>query len=103
MEKNDKIRRTKICQSYQNDGIKMIDVDIFVASLKCSWIKRLQDNSATERKWVTESRISLNEHTGCPEIDCTLFICSFSPVLSPNPLGQAETPLSGSQGCQLIR
>ena len=28
---NDKIKRTKICQEYQNGVIKMIDVDIFVA------------------------------------------------------------------------
>ena len=59
--KNDKIRRTKICQSYENDGIKMVDVDLFVASLKCSWIKRLQSNSVADRKCVIGSRNSLNK------------------------------------------
>ena len=61
-DKNDKIRRTKICQPYQSEGVKMVDVDIFVASLKCSWIKRLQYNSSDETKWVAWSRRSLHQH-----------------------------------------
>ena len=40
----------------------MIAVDIFVASLKCAWIKRLQTNSAADRIWVLGSTISLNIH-----------------------------------------
>ena len=60
--KNDKIRRTKICQSYQNDGLKMVDLDCFVASLKCSWVKRLQCNPNADAKWVILSKIILRQH-----------------------------------------
>ena len=41
--KPDKIKRETIVQSYEDGGLKMIDFDIFIRTLKCSWIKRLSD------------------------------------------------------------
>ena len=60
--KNDKIRRTKICQSYSNGGLKMIDLDIFVSSLKCSWIQRIQRTAHMQVKWLALTKIFLNDH-----------------------------------------
>ena len=40
-EKPDKIKQTQIIQDYKQGGLKMIDIESFVAGLKASWIKRL--------------------------------------------------------------
>ena len=37
----DKIKRTSIVQDYHRDGMKMIEINSFIKSLKISWIKRL--------------------------------------------------------------
>ena len=37
----DKIKRKQIVQNYDRDGLKMIDLQSFIKSLKISWIKRL--------------------------------------------------------------
>ena len=43
--KPDKIKRETLIQSYENGGLKMIDIDIFIKTIKCSWIKRLSDQN----------------------------------------------------------
>ena len=43
--KPDKIKRETLIQSYENGGLKMIDIDIFIKTIKCSWIKRLSDQT----------------------------------------------------------
>lgn len=43
--KIDKVKRQPITQDYLKGGIKMLDINNFLVSLKCSWIKRLtKDN-----------------------------------------------------------
>jgi len=39
-EKPDKIATKRITQDYVEGGLKMLDIDIFLKSLKASWIKR---------------------------------------------------------------
>ena len=39
--KNDKIRRSGVCQAYEVSGLKMVDINSFLAALKVSWLKRL--------------------------------------------------------------
>ena len=42
--KPDKIKRKQLTQNYQNGGLRMLDIYLFINSLKCSWIKRLFEN-----------------------------------------------------------
>ena len=37
----DKVKRSSLVQDYKHGGLKMIDMQSFIASLKCSWLKRL--------------------------------------------------------------
>ena len=39
--KNDKIRRSGVCQAYEIGGLKMVDIKSFLAALKISWLKRM--------------------------------------------------------------
>ena len=39
--KNDKIRRSGMCQAYEVGGLKMVDIKSFPAALKISWLKRI--------------------------------------------------------------
>lgn len=39
--KPDKISRNTIIQTYENCGLKMLDIHSFVNSIKASWIKRM--------------------------------------------------------------
>lgn len=39
--KCDKIKRAVVIQEYRIGGLKMLDINKFIMSLKCSWIKRL--------------------------------------------------------------
>ena len=39
--KNDKIRRSGVCQTYEAGGLKMFDIKSFLAPLKISWLKRI--------------------------------------------------------------
>lgn len=39
--KCDKIKRAVVILEYQKGGLKMLDMNKFIMSLKCSWIKRL--------------------------------------------------------------
>ena len=34
--------------NYENGGLKMIDINIFIKTIKCSWIERLSDQN---NKW----------------------------------------------------
>ena len=37
----DKVKRSILVQDYEHGGLKMLDMHSFLASLKCSWLKRL--------------------------------------------------------------
>ena len=39
--RGDKIKRTKLVQNYENDGLKMVDIKAFIDSMKLAWLKRL--------------------------------------------------------------
>ena len=43
--KPDKISRQTIIQNYENGGLKMIDIDIFMNSIKAGWVKRIVSDS----------------------------------------------------------
>ena len=49
-KKPDKIKRTKCCQPFYNGGLNMIDVKIFIVSLKTTWVKKIVKNS--DLPWV---------------------------------------------------
>ena len=44
--KNPKIKRTTLCNNYDNGGLKNADISSKIISLQCSWIKKLYDNTA---------------------------------------------------------
>ena len=41
--KPEKIKRNTLKQNYENGGSRMIDLEIFIWSLKVRWIKRITD------------------------------------------------------------
>ena len=41
--KIDKINRKTVIQNCRKGGIGMIDIDLFINSIKCSWVKRILD------------------------------------------------------------
>ena len=43
--KNPKIKNSTLCNGYEYGGLKNVDIFSKVASLQCSWIKRLFDNN----------------------------------------------------------
>lgn len=47
--KIDKVKRSVITQDYSSGGLKMVDINNFITSLKCSWIKRL---TKSHKPWM---------------------------------------------------
>ena len=43
--KPDKVNRKTIIQNYENGGLKMIDIDMFINSIKSGWVKRIIDKN----------------------------------------------------------
>ena len=43
-DKPDKINRKTIIQDYENSGLKMINLNIFITSIKAGWVKRITNN-----------------------------------------------------------
>ena len=43
--KPDKIKRIQITQSFQNGGLKMVNMESFITALRLSWIKRIVTNT----------------------------------------------------------
>ena len=62
-KKPDKIKRKQLIQNYQNGGLKMLDIDLFINSLKCSWIKRLFDNK-NQGQWKIFYQYKLHKYGG---------------------------------------
>ena len=50
--KPDKINRKTIVQDYKNGGLKMIEIDSFIKSIKAGWVKRLS-NEHNSGDWKT--------------------------------------------------
>ena len=57
--KPDKIARNIITQDYKDGGLKMIDIDFFICSLKISWIKRIFNSHAS---WSNHYRTQLKAY-----------------------------------------
>jgi len=58
--KPDKISRDEIVQHYGHGGIKMLDIDKFIQSLKCSWVKRIKLQPYS--KWVQRFEAMHNKY-----------------------------------------
>ena len=58
--KPDKISRDKIIQDYGHGGLKMLDIDKFIQSIKCSWVKRIKLQPYS--KWVQLYETMLNKY-----------------------------------------
>ena len=61
--KPDKIKRKTIIQNIENGGLKMIDIEFFINSLKASWVKKLTDNS-NKGDWKFIYMSFLEKHGG---------------------------------------
>ena len=51
-EKNLKIKNSTLCNDYEYDGLKNVNIFSKVISLDCSWIKRLFDNNFHQWKLI---------------------------------------------------
>ena len=49
--KTNKIKKKIICKSYEEGGLKMVDIHSFLATLKISWLQRLSDSSSSFSEW----------------------------------------------------
>ena len=49
--KTNRIKKKTICKSYEEGGLKMVDIYSFLATLKISWIKRLTDSFSSSSEW----------------------------------------------------
>ena len=58
--KNPKIKHTTLSKSYENVGLKDVDVFTKVISLECFWIKRLYDEHFHEWKIIPSYLIKTN-------------------------------------------
>ena len=52
-KKKPKIIRSTLCNSYENGGVKDINIFYKIISLQCSWIRRLSDNNFRDWKVIT--------------------------------------------------
>ena len=50
--KNSKIKHGTLCNDYENGGLKNVDIESKMISLRCSWVKRLYDESFQEWKVI---------------------------------------------------
>ena len=51
--KPDKINRKTIIQNYENGGLKMIDLNLFIKSIKAGWVKRIiNDKNKGDWKFI---------------------------------------------------
>ena len=47
-----KIKHETLCNSFEEDGLKNVDINSKIASLECSWVKRLYDDKFHEWKLI---------------------------------------------------
>ena len=47
-----KIKHSTLCNSFATGGLRNVDINTKIASLECSWIKRLYDDSFREWKLI---------------------------------------------------
>ena len=49
---NPKIKHETLCNSFEKGGLKNFDINSKIASLQCSWVKRLYDDKFDEWKLI---------------------------------------------------
>ena len=54
--KPDKIKCKYITQNYKNAGLRMVDLDTFIVSLKLSWIDRIVKSSRKDYMIIFEKK-----------------------------------------------
>ena len=69
--KPDKINRQRLTSEYENGGLKMIDINMFITSLKCSWIKRFMDEN-NRGQWKTLYLDIIEKYGGKLIFECDL-------------------------------
>ena len=60
-DKPDKVKRSQICKSYNAGGLKMIDLEPFIKTLKITWILRLYLDSNAPWVHITLSNLGQKE------------------------------------------
>ena len=76
--KPDKIKRSTLYRDYKNGGLRMINLECFLNSLKASWMKRIFDDGSTSTLWKSFYKQKLNSfgnklvlESNLKENDCT--------------------------------
>ena len=59
--KKDKVKRSRLVQSYSMDGLKMIDINSFIKSMKLTWLKRLNFSTADWVVFATQELPNLDQ------------------------------------------
>ena len=67
-QKNDKVKRTKMIQSYSKDGLNMLELHSFIKSMKLSWLKRMWTSNAD---WTIIARTELPDIEKLLTYGCT--------------------------------
>ena len=70
--KPDKIQRTRLYQGYKNGGLRLINLEHFIYSLKASWLKRIFENENEPCIWKTFYTQKLDKHGGKLILECNL-------------------------------
>ena len=65
-----KIRHKTLCNTYENGGLKNVDIKTKVSSLQCSWMKRLFDENFHDWKVILLSLIQKNLGTNFKSHNC---------------------------------
>ena len=71
--KPDKISRKQLKRNYEEGGLKMIDLNCYINSLKCTWIKRIFDHN-NKGQWKYIYTQMLGRYGGKLLFECELNI-----------------------------
>ena len=76
--KPDRIKRSTLYRDYKNGGLRMINLECFLNSLKASWMKRIFDDESTSTLWKSFYKQKLDSfgnklvlESNLKENDCT--------------------------------
>lgn len=56
-EGTSRIKKTVLCQDYCNGGLRMVNINAFIAALKATWLRKLITNN---NQWIAILQCSLN-------------------------------------------
>ena len=74
-----KIKHETLCNSFEEDGLKNVDINSKIASLQCSWVKQLYDDKFHEWKLIplhlikSIFRINFKSHSDLDFDDSKIF------------------------------